>query len=154
MGLPGTKWDGTDPSDPKGYYAYFGLKPSASPDEIQRAYERVLAECADVPFVINEAKIAYDVLSNPATRALYGLRAPHAGPMKPSQPPAESRPSGTSAGNFVSTGPAKGGSSPQPYRLAGMPIGISHPPQHRPPQAGGCLVLLFPLLFGAICMMF
>jgi hypothetical protein len=57
-----TDWEYIDPEDPKGFYAYFGVKPTAHISAITKAYNRVLKECAGNDFVINEANIAYAVL--------------------------------------------------------------------------------------------
>src|SRR6476659_5476295 len=65
-------------ADPKGYYAYLGVAPSATLDEVRAAYHRCAKQChpdkdpspsAKARFqAINEA---YRTLSNPRLRAAY-----------------------------------------------------------------------------------
>lgn len=66
-----TDWDHIDPKDPKGYYAYFGVSPSAEPSQITEAYIKVIRECAGNQFVLSEATAAYTVLSNEEKRREY-----------------------------------------------------------------------------------
>jgi hypothetical protein len=64
-------WDYVDPSDPKGYYAYFGLMPSSDTKAITLAYIKILEKCDGNQFVITLAKEAYEVLSDPIKRKHY-----------------------------------------------------------------------------------
>ena len=66
-----TDWEHTDPKDPKGYYAYFGVSCHTDMSEIKKAYIKILTECVGNHFVINEATKAYNVLSNPEKRREY-----------------------------------------------------------------------------------
>jgi DnaJ-class molecular chaperone len=71
MNEPKTDWGYIDPQDPKGYYAYFGVSPSAEPSQVTEAYIKVIRECAGNEFVLSEAAKAYSVLSNPKKRREY-----------------------------------------------------------------------------------
>ncbi len=71
MHKPKKDWDYIDPKDPRGYYAYFNVTPSATLAEISKAYLKVVRECEGNEFVLNEARIAYIVLSNPQKRHEY-----------------------------------------------------------------------------------
>jgi hypothetical protein len=64
-------WDDINPLDPKGYYAFFGVKPDAPLSVITSAYDRIVRDWSDDAVVIYEAGTAFAVLSNPHKRRFY-----------------------------------------------------------------------------------
>lgn len=64
-------WRSTNPADPKGYYAYFGLRPDASLRDITMAYAKVRSECSGIPLILSMAHEAYEVLCDPFKRHAY-----------------------------------------------------------------------------------
>jgi DnaJ-class molecular chaperone len=128
-----TGWDYVDPKDPKGYYAYFSVSPSATLSDITVAYIKVIRECAGNEFVLNEARIAYTVLSNPQKRREYdashntttaqnSVREEDASGIQISEPSSPNTYSGRTMGM-----PAEGNYTPSPQ-------GIRHDTQ----QSAGC----------------
>jgi len=121
-------WDCTDPSDPKGYYAYFGLSPTAKLKTIKFAYIKVLDECAGNPLVLNAAKEAYDVLSDPIKRRKYDTQLTY----------------NTDDGAHE-TGPL----SDYKFRTAGKPIETCDQVYVPTKQGSGCMIVFFALFTGA-----
>lgn len=66
-----TRWNAANSADPKGYYAHLGLKPTASVEEINRAYLDVIAKCSDNPMVLSMAYEAFSVLGSTQKRREY-----------------------------------------------------------------------------------
>jgi hypothetical protein len=149
-------WENIDPADPKGYYAYFGVEPDAPLSAITQAYKRILRECADNAFVINEANIAYTVLSNPHKRRFYDknqvnltrLEAERRKPKVNDQPSVHIFPSEDDTPN--NSQQSSGGFSNRHYgRTMGLPV---EPEDRRPRRtsSGGCLVVMLPLSVGIL----
>jgi hypothetical protein len=130
-----TDWDYIDSKDPKGYYAYFGVKPDADISTITDAYCTVLKECAGNDFVINEANRAYAVLSNPGKRQFYDTE--QAGITRREE---ERRKQMAAYNSAQSSG-----------RWTGK-VNDSEPSQVRQTSSsgGGCMLLLIPLFTGAL----
>jgi Sel1 repeat len=130
-----TDWDYIDSVDPKGYYAYFGVKPDADISTITDAYCTVLKECAGNDFVINEANTAYAVLSNPGKRLFYDTE--QAGISRRGE---EHRKQMAAYNSAQSSG-----------RWTGK-VNDSEPSQVRQTSSsgGGCMLLLIPLFTGAL----
>lgn len=138
-----TDWDEIDEKDPKGYYAYFGVDPSSDLPAIRRAYERILKECADNPFVINEANTAYGVLSNPHKRRYYDTNqaALSRRMAETERLAAANRERSDNQGLF--TDAIRRGVRINPVE-PGERLNREWPQK----QSSGCLVLFFPLLAG------
>lgn len=133
-------WENINPTDPKGYYAYFGVKPDASVSVITRAYNRILKECADNAFVINEANMAYKVLSNPHKRRFYDrnqvnlTRREAQNHIKP---------------DILSLLNERNG------RIVGSPAEYDPRPEPRNQnKSSGCILLLLPISIGIILLLF
>ena len=135
-----TDWEYIDPEDPKGFYAYFGVNPTAHISAITKAYNRVLKECAGNDFVINEANIAYAVLSNPNKRRYYDTQqAELSRRMNEQRKQEATRRSESAQQRSVFSG-----------RTGGMPA--EGPGELNTPRrsSGGCMLLLIPLFIGTI----
>ena len=135
-----TDWEYIDPEDPKGFYAYFGVKPTAHISAITKAYNRVLKECAGNEFVINEANIAYAVLSSPNKRRYYDTQqAALSRRMNEQRKQESARRSESAQQRSVFSG-----------RTGGMPA--EGPGELNTPRrsSGGCMLLLIPLFIGTI----
>ena len=142
-----THWDDVDEKDPKGYYAYFGVDPKADIAVIRKAYERILRECADNAFVVNEANFAFSVLSNPNKRRYYdtqqaALSRRMEDTKKQEQERSEQRTQGS------------GRSNTHAGRTMGMPAEGPREFNRPRPSSGGCMIFLAPLMVGVLWLLY
>ena len=146
-----THWDDVDEKDPKGYYAYFGVDPKSDIAVIRKAYERILRECADNAFVVNEANFAFSVLSNPNKRRYYdtqqaALSRRMEDTKKQEEESREQRRQGV--GLYGTRSNAHAG------RTMGMPSEGPGELNRPRPSSGGCMIFLAPLMVGVLWLLY
>lgn len=144
MNEPKTDWDHIDPKDPKGYYAYFGVTPSAEPSQITEAYIKVIRECAGNQFVLSEATKAYAALSNEHKRREYDTQ--YGATRAQSKPPHPNTTDTSRDSSYLNL---------PPTRMSGMPAEMPERPvgkRNQPHQGGnsdgctGCIIIFVILL--------
>ncbi len=149
-------WENIDPVDPKGYYAYFGVEPDAPLSAITQAYKRILRECADNAFVINEANIAYTVLSNPHKRRFYDKNQVNLTRLEAERRKPKVKEDSTASIYPSEDDTPKNAAQPSrepSNRYYGRTMGLPVEPEDRRPRrtsSGGCLVVMLPLSVGIL----